>query len=136
MVDDGQIALQLAVDAPGLVHSLALLEPGLPMVPGAQDRLGSLFRPMLDAYRSGDKRKAVEIFSDATFGANWQSIVERGVPGIVEQAVRDLDTFIQELAPTLGLQPADILALKAQPAILHQQLVQRHDDRRAAGGAH
>ena len=33
------------------------------------------------------------------------------------------ERFIQELAPTLGIQPADILALKAQPAILHQQLI-------------
>ncbi len=33
------------------------------------------------------------------------------------------DRFIQELAPTLGIQPAEILALKAQPAILHQQLI-------------
>ncbi|CAG0935099.1 cell division protein FtsI (penicillin-binding protein 3) [Thermoflexales bacterium] len=33
------------------------------------------------------------------------------------------ERFIQELAPTLGIPPADILALKAQPAILHQQLI-------------
>ncbi len=33
------------------------------------------------------------------------------------------DRFIQELAPTLGIQPASILALKAQPAILHEQLI-------------
>lgn len=55
----GSITLQLAVDAPDLVHSLALLEPLLPAVPGAQDRLGALFRPVLEAYRAGDKRKAV-----------------------------------------------------------------------------
>src|SRR5512135_447937 len=33
------------------------------------------------------------------------------------------DRFIQELAPTLGIRPTDILALKAQPAILHEQLI-------------
>jgi cell division protein FtsI/penicillin-binding protein 2 len=33
------------------------------------------------------------------------------------------DRFIKELAPTLGITPTTILALKAEPAILHQQLV-------------
>jgi cell division protein FtsI/penicillin-binding protein 2 len=33
------------------------------------------------------------------------------------------DRFIQELAPSLGITPTEILALKDQPAILHAQLV-------------
>ncbi len=93
----GLIALQLAVDAPDLVHSLALLEPSLPMVPSGQADLGRLFLPLLNAYRSGNKRAAVETFSGGVFGADWQSIVEQTVPGSVEQAVKDVDTFIQEL---------------------------------------
>lgn len=93
----GLIALQLALDAPGLVHSLALLEPPLPMVPSGQADLGLVFLPMLNAYHSGDKRAAVESFSDAVFGPNWQSIVEKAIPGGVDQAVVDADTFIQEL---------------------------------------
>lgn len=93
----GLIALQLAVYAPELVHSLALLEPALQMVSGGQANLEGRFLPMVNAYRSGNKRAAVETFCDAVFGPDWQSIVEQAVPGAVEQAVRDMDTFIQEL---------------------------------------
>lgn len=93
----GLIALQLAADTPGIVHSLALLEPPLPMVPSAKTDNERVFLPMMNAYRGGDKRKAIELFGDAVFGPNWQYIAETAVPGSVEQAVRDVDTFIQEL---------------------------------------
>ena len=33
------------------------------------------------------------------------------------------DQFIQDLAPALGIKPEDILALKAQPAIKHKELI-------------
>ena len=33
------------------------------------------------------------------------------------------DQFIQDLAPTVGVKPEEILALKATPAIKHKQLV-------------
>ena len=92
----GLIALQLAVDAPDLVHSLALLEPPLYMVPSGKASLERNL-PMMNAYRAGDKRQAVQLFSDGVFGPNWQLIVEQAVPGSVEQAVRDVGTFIQEL---------------------------------------
>ncbi len=95
----GQIALQLAVDAPDLVHSLALLEPSLPPVPGGGARLQQLFTPVMEAYRAGDKRKAMTSLSDAIFGPGWQAIIERAIPGGVEQAVKDFDTFIQEQGP-------------------------------------
>ena len=91
------IALQLAVDAPQLVHSLALLEPPLRMVPSAKASFEENVLPMMNAYRAGDKRKAVELFSNAVFGPGWQPIISQAIPGGVEQAVRDLDTFIQEL---------------------------------------
>lgn len=110
----GLIALQLALDAPGLVHSLALLEPSLPKVPNAKTSFGRVFGPMLEAYHSGDKPKALETFSDAIFGPGWQTIVEQAVPGAVEQAVKDLDTFIQELAPMQEWQfgPSDAAAIR------------------------
>jgi hypothetical protein len=53
---------------------------------------------MLSAYHSGNKQQAVEVFGDNIFGMNWQSIIERAIPGSVEQALKDLDTFIQELS--------------------------------------
>ena len=91
------IALQLAVDAPDLVHSLALLEPPLRMVPSGKASFEK-FLPIMNAYRSGNMRKAVESFGDAVFGPNWQAVVEQAIPGSIEQAVKDLDTFIRELS--------------------------------------
>lgn len=112
------IALQLALDAPQMVHSLALLEPSLPMVPSAKVNFGRLFPSVFEAYRSGNKRKALEIFSDRVFGPNWQSTVEQTVPGGVEQAVHDLDTFIQELGPMQEWQfgPSEAAAI-SQPVL-------------------
>lgn len=90
------IALQLAVDAPNLVHSLALLEPPLNMVPSGKGSFAR-YSPMFDAYHSGDKRQTFEMFGNGVFGPNWQAIVEQAVPGGLEQAVRDVGTFIKEL---------------------------------------
>jgi pimeloyl-ACP methyl ester carboxylesterase len=94
----GLIALQLALDAQELVHSLALLEPPLRMVPSGKAAFERINLPMINAYRAGDRRKAVKLFSDVVFGPDWQTFVEQAVPGGVEQAVRDVDTFIQEQA--------------------------------------
>ncbi len=110
----GQIALQLATEAPGLLQSLALLEPSLPAVASGRDRLQRLFAPMMDAYRAGDKRKAMETLSDAIFGPGWQTTVEQAVPGGVEQAVTDFDVFMQEQASIQEwlLEPAQVAVIK------------------------
>lgn len=94
----GLIALQLAFDAPGLVHSLALLEPPLEMVPSGKASYERGVLPMVNAYHSGNKRQAIEIFCDNVFGPNWQSIIERAIPGGVEQTMKGIDAFIQELS--------------------------------------
>lgn len=109
----GLIALQLAVEAPDMVHSLALLEPGLPMVPSGKARLGDLFQPMMNAYRAGNKQAAIMHFCDAVYGPNWQSIVEQIIPGAVEQAVRDADVTLQELTaiPTWPFGSREIAAI-------------------------
>lgn len=114
----GVIALQLAVDAPNLVHSLALLEPSLPMVPTGNERLESLFVPVMNSYRSGNKQGAVEMFFDFVFGPNWKSIIEQITPGAVEQAVRDADVTVQELPAIQAWQfgPKDI-------AVIHQPVL-------------
>ena len=90
------VALQLAVDDPNLVHSLALLEPPLRMGAVGRESFERIIVPMLNAYHEGDKQTAVEIFSSAVFGPDWKQIIEKTVPGGVDQAVADFDTFIQE----------------------------------------
>jgi len=90
------VALKLALDELNLVHSLALLEPPLRSSSTGKEIYERVIVPMLNAYRSGDKHTAVEIFSNPVFGPGWKLIVEQAVPGGVEQAVADMDTFIQE----------------------------------------
>jgi len=94
----GLVALQLAIGSPELVHSLALLEPILRAVPSGKANYEQVMLPTVGAYRSGNKRKAVEIFCDAVFGPGWQNVVEHMVPGGVEQAIGDMDIFMQEQA--------------------------------------
>jgi pimeloyl-ACP methyl ester carboxylesterase len=92
----GVIALQLALDTPELVHSLALLEPALRAEPEGQAHLQRIIGPARERYSSGDKRGFITVFTDGVFGAGWEPIVEGAIPGAVEQAVADADTFLAE----------------------------------------
>ena len=96
----GTIALQLALDAPDLVHSLALLEPGLFMVPSAATFLEGL-APVLDSYQHGDKAHATEMFLKGVGRPNAPEIMDGAVPGAFDQAVRDADTLFQVDLPGL-----------------------------------
>ena len=114
----GLIALQLALDEPALVHSLALLEPVLRMVPSGRASMENTMPPMMGAYRSGDKQKAVGIFSDAVFGPNWRSVVDKTVPGGSEQAVKEMDSFVPELAAFQDWQFGPAEAAKIRQPVL------------------
>jgi pimeloyl-ACP methyl ester carboxylesterase len=96
----GVIALQLALDAPDLVHSLALLEPALLMVPSAQTFMEQA-APVFAAYERGDKGFAVEMFIQAVGRPNAREIVESAIPGGFDQAIRDADTFFTIEVPSL-----------------------------------
>lgn len=97
------IALQFAVDCPGMVHSLALLEPPLLSVPSA----GAFFEkvgPALEAYGSGDREGAMEKFLSVVCSLDWKTcrrLVEKHVPGGVAQAIKDADTFFGSFLPAL-----------------------------------
>jgi pimeloyl-ACP methyl ester carboxylesterase len=97
------IALQLALDHPACVHSLALLEPTLLTVPGAQgffEKVG----PALNAFGAGDHESAVALFLSAASGLDWptcRSVIETHAPGTVAQTVRDAQTFFGIELPSL-----------------------------------
>jgi pimeloyl-ACP methyl ester carboxylesterase len=99
----GLISLQLAIDAPEMVGSLALLEPNLLAVPGGA-AFNDEVRPAFQAYRAGDKEKAVAYFLSVVAGLPWDScreLIEKHVPGGVDQAIADADTFFTVEVPTL-----------------------------------
>jgi pimeloyl-ACP methyl ester carboxylesterase len=90
------MALQFALDATDIVHSVAVLEPALMSVPSPPD-----VSRALELYRAGEKAMAVDTFLRATCGPAAQSILERVVPGSVSRALADADTFFGHELPAL-----------------------------------
>ena len=98
------VALQLALDHPEKVHSLLLLEPSLLTVPSAQAFFAKA-GPAFDAFASGQREKALEIFMTAASGLSWErcrALLEQRVPGSVAQSVADADTFFGVELPALS----------------------------------
>jgi pimeloyl-ACP methyl ester carboxylesterase len=100
----GNIALQLALESPEMVHSIVLMEPALP-VPGlSQDRLLSTrtaMAPVFEAYRAGDKGRAVDGFMRFVSGPDYRAVVDRVLPEAFAQAVADADTFFGQELPAV-----------------------------------
>lgn len=115
----GNIAMQLALDAPQAVQSLVLLEPAVPMPSGvAPPRPGATSAAEL--FRAGDKAGAVDAFMRTVAGPAWREALDRMLPGAFAQGVADADTFFGQELPavrewTFGAQQA---ALIRQPALV------------------
>jgi pimeloyl-ACP methyl ester carboxylesterase len=92
----GSMALQLALDSPDAVASLALLEPVLLAVPSPP-----LVSQALERYRAGDRAGAVDLFLQGTCGPDYRASLERAVPGAVGQAVAGAATFFEQELPAL-----------------------------------
>jgi pimeloyl-ACP methyl ester carboxylesterase len=90
------MALQLALDAPDRVLSLALLEPALLAVPS-----GPYAGEAIGRYRDGDRPGAVDAWMRGVCGPDYRAALERAIPGAFDQAVTDLDTFFGQELPGL-----------------------------------
>jgi 3-oxoadipate enol-lactonase len=97
------IALQLALDFPDAVRTLALMEPARPVPPTAEQAefVRDVVAPAIQRYREGDKAAAVDTFARGVFGADYRDPLERGLPGVFEQAVADADAFFAQELPAL-----------------------------------
>ena len=94
----GPIAVQLAIDAPDVVHSLVLLEPALQSAAMAAAFDGYI-APLVEMHRAGNSSKAVHLWMRATGGSNWRSEIEQLLPGAGDRAVQDATgTFEGDLA--------------------------------------
>jgi pimeloyl-ACP methyl ester carboxylesterase len=94
------IALQLALDAPDMVQTLALLESARPAKSSETetefDR--AVAQPTVQRYGAGDKAGAIDTWMRAVCGPDYRVKLEQAIPGVFEQAVADADTFFgQEL---------------------------------------
>jgi pimeloyl-ACP methyl ester carboxylesterase len=89
------MGLQLALDRPDVVHTLTLLEPTLLSLPGGQAFLKEA-APVFEAYARGDHSGAFATFIAAASGLDWEAcrtLLEKRIPGVVAQSVKDADTF-------------------------------------------
>ncbi len=99
------IGLQLALERPAVAHSLVLLEPPLPALPSAEtffDKAG----PAVAAYELGNCGEATARFLSAASSLDWttcRAVLDKHIPGGVEQAMEDADTFFSSYLPALNL---------------------------------
>ena len=94
------IALQLALDAPEAVQSLALLEPAFMSVPSIQTSR-AFVATAFQQYRAGDKAAAVDTFLAGTCGPGYRPVLDAALPGAFAQHVADADTFFGQEMPAL-----------------------------------
>jgi pimeloyl-ACP methyl ester carboxylesterase len=93
----GCIALQLALDKPDVVGSLVLLEPGLMVGASAVGYREALARGAA-RYREVGAAFAVQEFLQARW-PGYESAIERALPGAVDQAISDADTWFERELP-------------------------------------
>ena len=92
----GDVALQLALDAPSVVHSLALLEPGLMVGASAQEYRESLARGVERYHEAG-----AEVVVDEFLKARWpgyRATLDRVLPETFAQVVADAGTWFEREA--------------------------------------
>lgn len=93
----GAVALQLALDSPGVILSLALLEPALMVGASAEGYRQSLARG-LARYREEGAAVVVDEFLEARSPA-YRALLHRSLPGALAQAVVDAETSFQSDLP-------------------------------------
>jgi pimeloyl-ACP methyl ester carboxylesterase len=97
----GRIALRLALDAPEVVHSLALLEPALLDVPSGP-AFAAAVGPARQRYQAGDLAGATDGFLRVAIGPAYRSVLDARPPGAYAQAVADADAHFAGQAPAAG----------------------------------
>ena len=127
----GVIGVQLALDEPDLVQSLALLEPALmgaiaKSMAGpegaakAQEDFIEGMKKVNEIFESGDRRGALMAFLETRAGGAFREVLDwLTKTGEFDQAVRDADTFLQVEMPAAyawSFTPEDAKRIK-QPVL-------------------
>lgn len=98
------VAVQLALDHPQHVQSLALLELSLLSLPAAAGLLEKA-GPAFQQYAEGRWEAAVATFLSSVSGLTWdacRALLDQRIPGAVAQAITDADTFFGVELPALS----------------------------------
>jgi pimeloyl-ACP methyl ester carboxylesterase len=96
----GAIALQLALDAPEVVHSLALLESDAPGAP-SEEAFFQQFAPVIAMYESGDIAGAIEASCRLVAGPRFRDAFASLPAGAFDQAIADAGTLFGVDLPAL-----------------------------------
>jgi pimeloyl-ACP methyl ester carboxylesterase len=98
----GLIATQLALDAPEVVGTLALLEPVDLEVPSAAEFGQQVLGPAFQRYAMEDKEGAVDAFMRGVCSPDYRPLLDRVLGSAAfQQAVTDADTFFGAEAPAV-----------------------------------
>jgi len=97
------MALQLALDAPGAVHTLALLDAARPAPPSEVQMkfTKAVVQPALQRYGAGDKAGAVDAWMQGVCGPNYRAVLDQALPSAFNQAVVDAETFFGQELPAV-----------------------------------
>jgi pimeloyl-ACP methyl ester carboxylesterase len=132
--------LQMAIDTPGRVRKLALLEPPLGSLVPSGEQFTEWAASVHEIYDSGDKTTTTDITLAGVYGKDYRRFTDAALPtGWFDRAVSDIDTFFQvELGamqcwnittedlkhtrhPVLSMRGSDTLPVFSEVADLLQQ---------------
>jgi pimeloyl-ACP methyl ester carboxylesterase len=95
-------ALQLALDVPRAVHTLALLEPPMPAAPAAE-AVSSAMETVFRLWQRGDERGATDAFLRMAGGPDYTTSLDATLaPGWFDRAVADLGTSLAAEFPAMA----------------------------------
>jgi pimeloyl-ACP methyl ester carboxylesterase len=98
----GSIAVQLALDTPAAVQSLALLEPARATGSVGGHVPAPYVGEALQKYGAGDKAGAIDAFMSGVCGPGYRAYADQSLPpGAFEQAVTDADGFFGQELPSV-----------------------------------
>ena len=115
----GCTALQLAIQSPDSIHSLALLEPPIPVLPSAA-ALADVMAPAAVSYMSGDKAATVTALLAGLGGDDARQAIDKTLPGDwFDRAMTDVGSSLEVEGPALGewmISDKDLAGI-SQPAL-------------------
>src|SRR5215468_8572052 len=90
------IELQMAIEAPGRVRKLSLLEPPLFSLVPSGEQFTEWVASVREIYDSGDKTAATDTVLAGAYGQDYRRFTDGALPaGAFDRAVSDIDTFFQ-----------------------------------------
>ena len=97
------MALELSLNAPEVVQTLALLDAARPAPPSELqlEMVKTIVEPALERYNAGDKAGAVDTWMRGVCGPDYRAVLEQALPGSFEQAEADADTFFGQELPAV-----------------------------------